>query len=68
MKHHSIWRICLLLLFVCFAPLARASEPAAEAGQKLFCWKVTGSDGGAVYLLGTIHVGRAEFYPLPAVI
>lgn len=68
MKHHSIWRICLLLLFVCLAPLARASEPAAEAGQKLFCWKVTGSEGGAVYLLGTIHVGRAEFYPLPAVI
>jgi uncharacterized protein YbaP (TraB family) len=68
MKHHSIWRICLLLLFVCLAPLARASEPAAEAGQKLFCWKVTGSEGGDVYLLGTIHVGRAEFYPLPAVI
>jgi uncharacterized protein YbaP (TraB family) len=68
MKHHSIWRICLLLLFVCLAPLARASEPAAEAGQKLFCWKVTGSEGGAVYLLGSIHVGRAEFYPLPAVI
>ena len=68
MKHHGIWRICLLLLFVSLAPLARASEPAAEAGQKLFCWKVTGSEGGAVYLLGTIHVGRAEFYPLPAVI
>jgi uncharacterized protein YbaP (TraB family) len=68
MKHHSIWRICLLLLFVCLAPLARASEPTAEAGQKLFCWKVTGAEGGAVYLLGTIHVGRAEFYPLPAVI
>jgi uncharacterized protein len=68
MKHHSIWRICLLLLFVCLAPLARASEPAAEAGPKLSCWKVTGSEGGAVYLLGTIHVGRAEFYPLPAVI
>src|SRR5690242_72306 len=68
MKHRGIWRICLLLLFVSLAPLARASEPAAEAGQKLFCWKVTGSEGGAVYLLGTIHVGRAEFYPLPAVI
>jgi len=68
MKHRGIWRICLLLLFVSLAPLARASEPAAEAGQKLFCWKVTGPEGGAVYLLGTIHVGRAEFYPLPAVI
>ena len=60
MKHRGIWRICLLLLFVCLAPFARASEPAAEAGQKLFCWKVTGPDGGAVYLLGTIHVGRAS--------
>jgi uncharacterized protein YbaP (TraB family) len=67
MKHRGIWRICLLLLLVSLAPLARASEPA-EAGQKLFCWKVTGAEGGAVYLLGTIHVGRADFYPMPAVI
>jgi len=68
MKHRAIWRVCLLLFLVCLAPLARAAEPAVEAGPKLFCWKVTGPEGGAVYLLGTIHVGRADFYPMPAVI
>src|SRR5256714_14042366 len=68
MKHRAIWRVCLLLLLVCLAPLARAAEPAVEAGPKLFCWKGTGPEGGAGYLLSTIHVWRAEFYPLPAVI
>src|SRR5438105_15586012 len=68
MKHRAIWRVCLLLFLACLAPLARAAEPAVEAGPKLFCWKVTGSEGGAAYLLGTIHVGRADFYPMPAVI
>ena len=68
MTHRAIWQACLVLLLLCFAPLARASEPAGEAGQKLFCWKVIGPDGGVVFLLGTIHVGRADFYPLPAVI
>ena len=68
MKHRAIWRVCLLLFLVCLAPLARAAETAVEAGPKLFCWKVTGPEGGAVYLLGTIHVGRADFYPMPAVI
>ena len=66
--YRAIWQACLVVFLLCLSPLARASEQAAEIGQKLFCWKVTGSEGGAVYLLGTIHVGRADFYPLPAVI
>ena len=37
MKHRAIWRVCLLLFLVCLAPLARAAEPAVEAGPKLFC-------------------------------
>jgi uncharacterized protein len=68
MKYRAIWRVCLLLFLVCLAPLAWAAEPVVEAGPKLFCWKVTGPEGGAVYLLGTIHVGRADFYPMPAII
>src|SRR5205823_1795697 len=34
MKHRAIWRVCLLLFLVCLAPLARAAEPAVEAGPK----------------------------------
>jgi uncharacterized protein YbaP (TraB family) len=68
MKHRAIWRVCLVLLSLLIAPLAQAAEPAGETAQKLFCWKVTGPEGGVVYLLGTIHVGRADLYPLAPVI
>jgi uncharacterized protein YbaP (TraB family) len=49
----------------CFA--AAGANAADTAAQKHFLWKVTGAKG-VVYLLGTVHVGRPEFYPLPAVI
>jgi hypothetical protein len=48
------------------AALAGATRSPA-AGDKHFFWKVTGGQG-TVYLLGTIHVGKAELYPLPALI
>ena len=67
MKTRAIWRICSILLLLCFAPLSRASEPGGDTAQKLFLWKVTGSPG-VVYLFGTIHVGRADFYPLAPII
>jgi len=55
------------LALCCFAP-ARAGPPAAgEAATKHFLWKVTGPKG-VVYLLGTIHAGKADFYPLPSII
>jgi uncharacterized protein YbaP (TraB family) len=54
------------LALCCFASAGAA--PAAEDGApKHFLWKVTGPKG-VVYLLGTIHVGKADFYPLPAII
>ena len=37
---------------------------ATTARHKLFLWRVTGGRG-AVFLLGSIHVGRADLYPLP---
>ena len=55
------------LALCCFAS-ARAAPPAAEDGaSKHFLWKVTGSSG-VVYLFGTIHAGKADFYPLPSII
>jgi uncharacterized protein len=67
MKTRAIWQACLILLLLSLEPLARAAEPPGDTAQKLFCWKVTGSQG-AVYLFGTVHVGRADFYPLAPVI
>jgi len=41
------------------------SAPAAvERGSKLFLWKAS-SPTTEIYLLGSIHLGKKEFYPLP---
>jgi uncharacterized protein YbaP (TraB family) len=50
-----------------FAPAGAATPAAGDGAQKHFLWKVTGPKG-VVYLLGTIHVGKADFYPLPPII
>jgi uncharacterized protein len=56
-----------------FAVLALLCWPlsghADDTPQKHFLWKVTGTKGaGTVYLFGTIHIGKPDFYPLPAVV
>ena len=65
-----VWKRALAvaaLALCCFAS-ARAAPPVAEDGaSKHFLWKVTGSSG-VVYLFGTIHAGKADFYPLPSII
>jgi len=54
------------LALCCFA--SAQTPPAAEDGApKHFLWKVSGPKG-VVYLLGTIHAGKADLYPLPSVI
>jgi len=57
--------LAALALF-CFAA-AGAASTAEDGAPKHFLWKVTGPKG-VVYLLGTIHIGKADFYPLPAII
>ena len=67
MKYRAFLQALTVVLMFGFAPLGQAAEPAGELGQKLFCWKVTGPQG-VVFLLGTLHVGSADFYPLPAIL
>jgi uncharacterized protein len=38
---------------------------AAVAQAKSFAWKVTGKNGGVVYLIGSVHLLSSDFYPLP---
>ena len=59
--------ICMILFAICLAPSARAVEPAGDTAHKLFLWKVMGSQG-VVYLFGTVHLGRADLYPLAPII
>jgi uncharacterized protein len=67
MKYRAFLRAFAVVLMFSLAPLGWAAEPAGELGQKLFCWKVTGPQG-VVYLLGTLHVGSADFYPLAPIL
>jgi uncharacterized protein YbaP (TraB family) len=53
-------RLATLLTVILLVAACRAS--AAE--HKLFAWRVAG-DPGTVYLLGSIHVGKPDLYPLP---
>lgn len=46
---------------VCIAVATLAIAQAAEA--KTFAWKITGK-GGVVYLVGSVHVLSADFYPV----
>jgi uncharacterized protein YbaP (TraB family) len=58
------WVAAFLLATLAFGPLPGQAD---DAPQKHFLWKVTGPRG-VVYLFGTIHIGKPNFYPLPAVI
>jgi uncharacterized protein YbaP (TraB family) len=65
-----VWKRALAIaaLALCSFASAGAELPTAGDGaQKHFLWKVTGPTG-VVYLFGTIHAGKAAFYPLPSVI
>ena len=55
------------LTLCCFAPAGAEAPAAGDGAPKHFLWKVVGPKG-VVYLLGTIHVGKADFYPLPSII
>ena len=49
------------------ALLATCLASASQAAEKGFFWKVTGEKGVA-YLLGTVHVGDKDLYPLAPII
>jgi uncharacterized protein YbaP (TraB family) len=65
-----LWKraAAIAALALCWFAFAGAGVLAAEDGApKHFLWKVTGPKG-VVYLLGTIHAAKADFYPLPLII
>jgi uncharacterized protein len=69
-KAMTFWRRALTitaLALCCFAFTGAAPPAAGDGVPRHFLWKVTGPKG-VVYLLGTIHAGKADFYPLPTII
>ncbi|HEX7156164.1 MAG TPA: TraB/GumN family protein [Burkholderiaceae bacterium] len=55
-------RMLACLLGVAFVACAAAAE--AGAGGRIFLWEIK-SATNSVYLFGSLHVARPDFYPLP---
>ncbi len=65
MSHSLISRFIVSLLCCTLLPLISVSDSYAQANDRRgFLWEVRKGQQVA-WLLGTIHVGRPEFYPLP---
>ena len=66
MSHSSlIRRLALAVVFCALLPLILVSDSYAQANDRRgFLWEVRKGKQVA-WLMGTIHVGRPEFYPLP---
>lgn len=65
-------RICIVLLLL-VAPQAPAAPPCVDAecdagaAPRLLFWQAD-APGATLYLLGSIHFGRPDLYPLPAAV
>lgn len=57
---------CMAWLMAC-SESSVLPEPSVDWGDKHFLWKVS-DENSSVWLLGSIHVADASFYPLPTVI
>ena len=56
-----------LFLALCLASLALAARADAEVATKHFLWEVS-SLTNRLYLYGTVHAGRKDWFPLPEAI
>jgi uncharacterized protein YbaP (TraB family) len=59
------WRLSAVVVLALVSHVASA---AAQGGARNFLWKVDGPNGRSAFLLGSLHVLSAEYYPLsPAI-
>ena len=68
---HALLGTCLMCCFIAFlgacSESATSPDSSGSWGEKHFLWKVS-DENSSVWLLGSIHVADASFYPLPTVI
>lgn len=58
----------ILILAMCFTLFACGTKKDDQAENKITpaLYKVTDNEGHVIWLFGSIHVGRENFYPLPS--
>lgn len=58
----------ILILAMCFTLFACGTKKDDQAENKITpaLYKVTDNEGHVIWLFGSIHVGREDFYPLPS--
>src|SRR3954470_24205337 len=64
MRVHRLAPLGALTAALAAVALSPALAGDTDSTKKLF-WKVTSDKGGEVYLLGSVHVGTDDMYPLP---
>ena len=65
LRKHAVGLVAFLLaLGTCQAPAQSAAKAAPSSTKRYLLWKVT-SPTTTVYLMGSIHMGTSDFYPLP---
>ncbi len=62
-KVYLTFYLCIYFVCLITCPVAHASQGSAPA-----FWKVTGKGEATVYLMGSMHFGHPNFYPLPKII
>lgn len=60
---------CMLGSGQVFIVAGNVKEIQHKGVRPVFAWRIQDKEAGAtVFLMGSIHVGKKEFYPLPQVI
>jgi uncharacterized protein YbaP (TraB family) len=64
LKKVTVAAVFIILVFTLVFPAAcQPNDSSTETTSKSFLWEVT-SDSTTVYLLGSVHVAKADLYPL----
>jgi uncharacterized protein YbaP (TraB family) len=64
LKKVTVAAVFIILVFTLVFPAAcQPTDSSSETTSKSFLWEVT-SDSTTVYLLGSVHVAKADLYPL----
>jgi uncharacterized protein YbaP (TraB family) len=65
LRKTAVRLLVLLAVFGTYQAHAQSGAKAEQSGRRFLFWKAT-SPTATVYLLGSVHLGTPDYYPLPA--